>query len=127
MGRLITGIVVLALVTFALIGVLADPADTLSGEESLGGIVFVCFMLVGGVMLVYSMLFGGVMLVYSGTRFIARRRRTMECALQMLRKSDKVDACEIADHLGVGETRVVKFLNYGRNKGILPGLDGGVT
>jgi hypothetical protein len=55
MGRFIVGIVLLVLVTSALIGILAVPADALNGEESLEKIVFACFMLIGGVMVVYSM------------------------------------------------------------------------
>ena len=113
MGRLITGIVLLLLVLFAFIGIMTDPAGALSGEGSLEGIVFVCLMLVGG-----------ALLVYSGANFIARRRRTINYARQMLRHSDGVDAGRIAELLRVSEIQVVKFLKYGQKKGVLSDLDG---
>jgi hypothetical protein len=112
MVRLIIGIVLLVFVMFAVIGILTDPAGALSSEGGLEGMVFVCLMLAGG-----------VFLVYSGTRFTTQRRRTIECALQMLRRTDRLDTEGIAKHVGVSEIQVLKFLKHGQRKGILSDLD----
>ena len=116
MIRLITGIVLLVFVLFAFIGILTDPAGALGSEGSLEGVVFVCLML-----------FGGVLLIHFGVRFITRRRRTIECALQMLRNSNRIDISSISDYLGVGEMQVLKFLRYGQRKGFLSDFDGVAT
>ena len=106
MNRLITGIIVALLGMMAFIGSLANPDAT--GAAKSGGAISGCLMMIGG-----------GLLIYFGLRFISRRRTTIKQALQMLRESGGVDAGELADRIDANEVQVAKFLNYGRDKGIL--------
>lgn len=113
MGRLISGIFLVVLVFFAIIGILVDPEEALNTEGSREGIALVCFIL-----------FGGIFLIFSGVQFIIHRRKTIEYTIQMLRRSKEIDTESISRHIGINEIQVMKFLKHGQRKGIIPSLDG---
>jgi hypothetical protein len=101
MKRLVWGIVLMVIGAMGFVGVVTknDPRNA-----------FTSILMIGG---------GGT-LIYFGKRFLRRKKVATEIALQMLRKTDKIDAADVARRVGMSEVDVRCYLMESQRKGLIP-------
>jgi len=66
------------------------------------------------------LILGGILLIVFGWKYLQLRKRILEASFQMLRKTDGLNAGEIAATVGASEVKVREILLREQRKGTVP-------